>query len=327
MTQLEINHLETFLKGFTYERNGKKYSAKVAFTQAYANCSISKLMARDYYQMVHPWFAIRYAFDWAKDRYNLPSFWKDVNHSWEEYCIKKKIATIDELRPLSVDELKAITRDLFSSCQYYGDSVADAMEYCRIYIDEREERIRKEKEAEEAKLAAERLKHLENQKRHEEELRKKNEKAAQTINPVHVNSVIIDDDDDEDDDDYIILNSNYTRRNKISKGEIRIDNKGNNMLTFSSEDSKEFISKKLEYLCLKVDRETGTINLRVCNDSNRGVKMTAKEGTNILHAQSKILIDYLMKAFCLNSKAILKISSNESLNPKVISYRILGVKK
>lgn len=327
MRQTEINKFEQFCKECTYERNNKRYTAKTAFSQAYANGSMTLLMARDYYEMIHPWLVIRYAFDWSKDRYNDLGFWKDINHKWEEFCIKHKIACIDEFNTMTIDELKSVTRELFGGNQTYGNSPADAMDYYRIYLDERDERIKQEKEKEEARIRAEKAKHEENKRKHEEELRKKNEtKKVEPINPVYTQSVIVDDDDE--DDDYIILNSSYKGSRAMSKGEVRIECESNKRITFSKEDSEEIIKSGLEYICLKLDRASGACYLRICNDSERGVRFTFNSSSiKQVRVNSKILAEYLHDKFGFKDKSTFTISGNESVSSGVISYRIIRAKK
>lgn len=322
MRQTEINQFEQFCKECTYERNGKRYTAKTAFSQAYANGNTTRLMARDYYEMIHPWLVIRYAFDWSKDRYNDLGFWKDINHKWEEFCIKHKMACVDEFNTMSVDELKTVTRELFGGNQSYGDSPADAMDYFRIYLDERDDRIRKEKEAEEERIRIEKAKHEENQRKHEEELRKKNEKKnPEPINPVYTQSVIIGDEDEEDDEDFLILNSSYKGRARLGKGEVRIENENNNRIRFSVDDSSLILNSSNKYVCFK---KCGQFIF--CNDANRGMKYTLSDSGNSVILQSKPLVEYIMQTYCIKAKkAILKVSDIMIPGSKSIGFQILSV--
>jgi len=329
MNSAQVHIFETFLKDIAYERNGKKYTAKKAFSQAYAMANLSKLSAADYFEIVHPWLALRYAFDWAKDRYSDVGFWKNINHQWEEHCIRKKIAMTDELSPLSVDEIKSVSRELFGNNQLFGETPADAMDYFREHIEEREEIKRKQKAEEDARLERERQKHIENQKKKEEEMKKKVESVKQeTVNPVYTNSISPSKvdfdflDDDDDDDDFVILNTAYANRTRIQKNEIRVECKeGVNRLTFSPEDSDDIVASGLQYICLKRDN-----TLVICNDSNRGIKFIKDDGKSSIRVGSKPLVEYLRDAFNLkNGNVKMKISDNISVNPNALAYQILKV--
>lgn len=330
MNPAQVHIFETFLKEISYERNGKKYTAKKQFSQAYAMANLSKLPAADYFEIVHPWLAVRYAFDWTKDRYSDVGFWKDVNHQWEEHCIRKKIATTDELSSLTVDELKQVSRDLFGNNQLFGETPADAMDYFREHIEELEEIKRKQKAEEEARLERERQKHIENQKKKEEERKrqeeeKKKQKMESIINPIYTSSLSptkFDAFDDDDDEDFIILNSAYANRSKIQKGEIRVETSDSRFrLTFSAEDSAEISASGLQYLCLKKSN-----TLVICNDANRGVKVYKDDGKNSIRVNSKVLVEYLNEAFAIKSNNVkMRISNNISVNPNVLAYQIISV--
>lgn len=122
MNAIEKNLLYRTLKDVRrVNRNGKIHTAHKAMSEAYSFfCFDQSVEFEDYLEQVHPWLAIRYAFPWSKDVRNGEAYWKDVNHRWEETLIKNKLANSGILHRLTIDELKAQSRDFFKDAQCIG---------------------------------------------------------------------------------------------------------------------------------------------------------------------------------------------------------------
>lgn len=307
-------------------KNGKIHTACKAFSEAYSFfCCDQNVELDEYLEQAHPWLAIRYAFDWSKDIRNGESYWKNINHQWEEVLIKNKMANSGVLKCLTVDELKAQSRDFFKDAQNIGTSQHEAIDLFLLYAEERDERERKKKEAEEAEAQRKREEHLANQKKHEEALAQKNNNTTKVSVPTWTSSVIDTnvnvDTDDDDDDDYVILNAVYSQKSRIAKGEMKIENTGNNSrITMSSDDSSVIIASGYKYVCIKKD---GTLLFN--DDANRGAKLC--QYNSIIKIHSKILVEYLSKQFDMkDGRWKLKISDATVLD-NGIAYKILSATK
>lgn len=209
MKQPQISELYQLLKRTTCRvAVGGSATAYAQFMNSYTRFSFEQgRQLREYLASVHPFFAVRYAFPWHKDKSVIDTkFWSNFNASWEEICYKKKWAFSDGLESYDWNTLKKEVALLFvddkGNAAQLPSSVTDDVksdpEWPILFLMDRkekeaqrkaEEEERKRRELDEKIKEAQRA-GLARKQREAEEERRRFEKNAAVSNAAEANRQI-----------------------------------------------------------------------------------------------------------------------------------------